>query len=493
MKPLLNEQLEQALSYARRGWSVVPAHHLRQDGDCSCGRPACGNPGKHPRISWTAHQTQAADEATIQTWWSRWPDANVAIVTGAISGLAVLDIDVAHGGDESLHVLEMAHGKLPDTPMVMTGGGGRHFYFAHPMDRAIKGGSGFAAGVDLRADGGIVIAPPSMHASGRSYEWEASSDIADVPLAPMPPLVSWLVEQRPHVLGEDVNTKSAAFEIEMALDTPIPEGERNGTLAQIAGYFAGRGDSESVCVAMLTSINLRLCQPPLPDEEVIDIARSICRREQRKAQAQEALAHQAESLSEDAEVAEDDRLLLARELWASLGVEAISDWVVLHATDEIEYVLETPSDEIHLGASLISQRPIQARLLDYGRIWMTPVAAKEWPSKALLLRRLAREVIVDSTTRISDRITEWMEAYLEGRHPAEEVPRESRKDYLRSGPILVGGRLHLRPNKLAEYVNSALGERVNTQQVRKLLRQSGWEPVILKAGDSTTRAWRGPA
>ena len=244
---------------------------------------------------------------------------------------------------------------------------------------------------------------------------------------------------------------------------------------------------------MLTSINLRLCQPPLPDEEVLAIARSICRREQRKAQAQEALAQQAEDLSEDVEVAEDDRLLLARELWSGLGVEAISDWVVLHATDEIEYVLETPSDEIHLGSSLIAQRPLQARLLDYVRKWMPPVAAKEWPSKALLLRRLAREVIIDSTTRVSDRITEWMEAYLEGRPPAEEVPSESRKDYLRSGPILVGGRLHLRPNKLAEYVNSALGERINTQQVRKLLRQSGWEPVILKAGDSTTRAWRGPA
>ena len=74
----------------------------------------------------------------------------------------------------------------------------------------------------------------------------------------------------------------------------------------------------------------------------------------------------------------------------------------------MEYVLETANDEVHLGPSLISQRPLQARLLDYGRLLMTPVPTKDWPSKALLLRRLAREVIIDSSTRVSDRISEWL-------------------------------------------------------------------------------------
>jgi hypothetical protein len=183
---------------------------------------------------------------------------------------------------------------------------------------------------------------------------------------------------------------------------------------------------------------------------------------------------------------------MARVLWRELGVEAIADWVVLQSSDDIEYYLETPSDEISLGTSLISQRPLQARLLDYGRILMTPIATKDWPARALLLRRLAREVIIDST-RVSDRITEWLDAYLEGRPPAEEVPSDARKDYLRSSPILVNGRLHLRPNKVAEFCQAALGERATTSQIRKLLRQAGWEPVILKSGDSTTRAWRGPA
>ena len=71
-----------------------------------------------------------------------------------------------------------------------------------------------------------------------------------------------------------------------------------------------------------------------------------------------------------------------------------------------------------------------------------------------------------------------------------DVPNETRKDYLRSGPILVSGRLYLRPNKLAEYVIAALGERVTTSQVRKLLRQAGWEASTLKCGDTPTRAWK---
>ena len=479
-----------ALAYARRGFSVIPAHSV-DDGVCSCGRATCGNPGKHPRINWTPYQTRRADETSLHGWWERW-NANIAIITGSISGLVVLDIDVDHGGDDSLHALEKSHGKLPETPTVLTGGGGRHYYFAHPMDRPIKGGSGFRDGVDIRADGGLVIAPPSHHASGRTYEWEVSSDIAEIPLAPMPPLVEWLTQQRPHVLGEDINTKSAAFEIETALQATVPEGERNHRLTQIAGWFAARGDAEPVVEALLVSTNQRICRPPLPDDEVQAIARSICRREARKGEAQAVLAQQAEQLSAEHEVPEDDRLLLARELWSSLGVDVVSDWVVLNGGDTMEYVLETANDEVPLGPSLISQRPLQARLLDYGRLLMTPVPTKDWPSKALLLRRLAREVIIDSSTRVSDRISEWLEAYLEGRPAAEEVPTEARKDYLRSGPILVGGRMHLRPNKLAEYINGALGERTSAQAVRKLLRQSGWESCILKTGDSTTRAWRAP-
>jgi len=95
--------LTAALDYARRGWPLIPLHAATADG-CSCARDECSSVGKHPR---TEHGLKDAttDEGVIGRWWDKWPEANVGIVTGAVSGLVVLDVDPRHGGDESLRVL----------------------------------------------------------------------------------------------------------------------------------------------------------------------------------------------------------------------------------------------------------------------------------------------------------------------------------------------------------------------------------------------------
>ncbi|MGH9012234.1 MAG: bifunctional DNA primase/polymerase, partial [Acidimicrobiia bacterium] len=120
---------QQALIYAGRGWAVLPCHQPRH-GSCSCGRVDCTSPAKHPR---TAHGLRDAstDPERIRAWWRRWPEANVAVRTGAASGLVVLDIDPPHG-EASLATLVAHHGVLPPTLTVNTGSGGYHLYFAHP-------------------------------------------------------------------------------------------------------------------------------------------------------------------------------------------------------------------------------------------------------------------------------------------------------------------------------------------------------------------------
>jgi hypothetical protein len=126
----------------------------------------------------------AADVEQVHRWWRRWPNANVGIVTGAVSGLVVLDVDPRHGGEESLAALEAEHGALPRTVESLTGGGGQHLYFRHP------GGSvpsrQIAPGLDLKGDGGLVVSPPSGHVSGRSYAWESGRAPGDVPMAVFP-------------------------------------------------------------------------------------------------------------------------------------------------------------------------------------------------------------------------------------------------------------------------------------------------------------------
>ena len=151
--------LAAALDYAVRGWCVIPLHDVTA-GRCSClDGDACTTPGKHPRITkWT--ERASSDVELVAGWWARWPTANVGILTGKRSGLVVLDVDPRHGGDDSLAALEAEHGRLPETPLVVTGGGGLHYYFGHP------GGDvrsyTLAAGLELKADGTFVVAPPSL-------------------------------------------------------------------------------------------------------------------------------------------------------------------------------------------------------------------------------------------------------------------------------------------------------------------------------------------
>lgn len=181
--------LDAALAYAARGWLVFPAHSIGANGRCSCADDCGKNAGKHPRVMWKTEAT--TDREIISAWWRRWPESNVAIVTGGQSGLVVFDVDSDKGGDASLAAVEERFGETPTTPTVRTGGGGLHFYCSHP-GATIANGSALAGypGLDLRADGGYVIAPPSNHRSGGTYRWDASLP-SDLPLAAVP---RWIIE-----------------------------------------------------------------------------------------------------------------------------------------------------------------------------------------------------------------------------------------------------------------------------------------------------------
>lgn len=156
--------LAAALAYAALGWRVVPIPRG----------------GKHPII--TAWQDKGTtDSEQIIAWWdATYPDAGIGIVCGADSGVFVLDIDehdVAASGSDTLADLEATYGRLPDTPTVLTGGGGRHLYFAYPAGVTITNDAGrrLGPGLDIRAEGGQVVAPPSIHANGQSYVWDVES------------------------------------------------------------------------------------------------------------------------------------------------------------------------------------------------------------------------------------------------------------------------------------------------------------------------------
>lgn len=165
--------LEAALAGLERGWSIIPV------------RPRA----KAPLIRWKPFESKRADARQLREWFERWPDANLAVVTGDISGLVVLDIDPRHDGDASLKRLQQQHGRLPETVRSITGGGGRHYFFKHP-GREVRNRVGFEPGMDIRGDGGSIVLPPSVHPSGKRYRWSKSRGPDEHALADIP---DWLL------------------------------------------------------------------------------------------------------------------------------------------------------------------------------------------------------------------------------------------------------------------------------------------------------------
>ncbi len=259
--PTPAELLNAALDYARRGWAVVPVHTPDRNGVCSCHkREWCRNPGKHPRTK-NGFKDGTTDLDKIRKWWKKWPTANVGIATEA-SGLLILDVDAKHGGIETLAEQNKKHGPLPTTPTARSGGGGFHAYFRHPGGR-IKSTSGILPGLDIRADGAQIVAPPSLHESGNRYRWETPPDAVELADAP-----AWLLE-----LIEE-NAKAIRGNGAPVIEGEIRDGERNATLFSMAGSMRHRGMSEEAIRSALTVENKR-CIPPMDETELYAIARGI--------------------------------------------------------------------------------------------------------------------------------------------------------------------------------------------------------------------------
>lgn len=266
------ELLEAALSYAARGWAVVALHNPVKDLSCSCGRAECtrdGKAGKHPR---TLHGLSdgTSDPEQIRRWWESFPLANIGIRTGAVSGFFVLDVDERHGGDDSLQGLKEEFGGIPQTVCSLTGAG-EHLFFEHPGSPIQNSASKLAQGLDIRGDGGYIIAPPSLHPSGRLYAWEGSGDPREVGIAKAPP---WLLSAL-RAAGAQARKPSNG-------DGPhpeenVPEGSRDNWLASMAGTMRRRGFTVEAIMAALSVENEKRCVPPKDPLDVRRIAYSIGR------------------------------------------------------------------------------------------------------------------------------------------------------------------------------------------------------------------------
>lgn len=180
-----------ALYYAEQGWHVFPLHTARE-GRCSCGDEGCQSVGKHPR---TKHglSDATADVRIVGQWWNTWPDANVGFHPGP-SGIVVLDLDSYKANYAGME-LTFAE---KQTVTGITGGGGEHLFFASGGQR-YKSRNRAVDGVDVKAWGGHVVLPPSMHRSGQRYVWEDGYAPWEFGLAPVPGAVRAVLEREREV------------------------------------------------------------------------------------------------------------------------------------------------------------------------------------------------------------------------------------------------------------------------------------------------------
>lgn len=234
--------------YTAWQWSVFPLWWV-EDGRCACPRGAdCASPGKHPLTRRGVHDA-STDPLTVRTWWRTWPRANVGLPAGA-NGLAVVDVDPRHRGEESMlrltRAAKVCGSPLPDTLIASTGGGGQHLVFTAPEDGVRGGANVFGPdmpGIDVRGRGGYIVAPPSLHVSGQRYEW---INVLDRPV-PWPDVLTFLMrpELNPPPRPQGTARKEldltmadqyarAALEGECRRVIEAPEGTRNHALNRAA-------------------------------------------------------------------------------------------------------------------------------------------------------------------------------------------------------------------------------------------------------------------
>lgn len=280
-----------ALAFARRGHPVFPVHWpVAHNGGlrCSCGsdsrgRP-CSSPAKHPfgKIATNGLLSATTEADLIRHWFGAVaPEANLGAVTDK---LVVLDVDPRHGGDESLVRLEREH-ELPPTWRVLTGGGGEHVLFAAPDGIEVANviaeqteNPPLGRGIDIRARGGYIVAPPSRHISGRLYAWSVDHHPKDVVLAPAP---EWLIAR---LTARSPGQRSAPAE-PIPSDTwaqltrqPVSE-YRDVAAAKIAGHLFRHSCDYQLVLGMLHAWNSAWCKPPLGYHELNRIVGRIADRE----------------------------------------------------------------------------------------------------------------------------------------------------------------------------------------------------------------------
>lgn len=244
-----------AIEYAKKGFAVFP---LKYRDKVPLTRNGC--------------KDATTDAAQIKAWWQQHPNANIGLATGSVSqNVFVIDLDIDEDrGIDGYHSLEdwqREHGDFPETWTAITGRGGYHLYYRG--NGRIKNRAGIIDGVDIRGNGGYVVAPPSIHKNGNRYEWEYSPDEFEIAKAD---------NNVEYFLNHDDHRQSASF----TMPNIVSAGQRNQMLFRFACMMQAKGASDQSVFAATMAENESSCSPPLTEQEVRIIVSSATKYDKGK-------------------------------------------------------------------------------------------------------------------------------------------------------------------------------------------------------------------
>ena len=456
--------LEQAIKYARMGLSVIPVHSV-SNGKCSCGFPRCSSPGKHPRIKWKDNTKVAFTPEQLREWWEQFPESNVGIVTGEISGIVVIDVD----GEEGLKSMLDAGldvNELPPTVKSKTGGGGLHLIYRYPEKGKAVTKSGILHKVDIRADGGFIVAPPSLHVSGNKYEWINSiedMDPAEFDFSLLPGVVESSHEEKAPSQEAKVDLSSAWHS---KLIQGVESGGRNDAATRLAGRYFGMG---------MTSIEVRLMMrawntqnsPPLSQKELDTVLNSIRDREY------------AEEIKERSEYLSD--------LSTVLKVRVIS--VKMITGDDPKFILQFESGVAAMSsADLFSPKAFQQKVAEATKVVIDKLSAKTNPT---------HDSMVQMILNCAEDIDAGMEATQVGelmlilqdfiRNQSQIIPIEDGEGFPARGSFKYADRVWVSLMDVVQRSSQRWGIRLTGAQLAQRLKGFGVDSRVFSCDDGAIR------
>jgi len=234
---------ESALNYAKMGLAVFPVKER----------------SKYPATQ-NGFKDATTDSTVISNWWDKNPNYNIGIATGGRSnGIFVIDLDIDEDkgldGLEELKSWENNNELLPDTCQSITGRGGIHLFYK--SNQNIKCRTNLLRGIDIRGEGGYIVAPPSMHENGRQYEWEQS-------------LEEFVLEEANATVYQFLNQAKATTEKKASYSVPneIQQGERTATMFKLVSSLQAKGLTDEAIKAAVSAENETKCNPPLSVKEL---------------------------------------------------------------------------------------------------------------------------------------------------------------------------------------------------------------------------------